>query len=492
MTETYESKDKILEKILLINFDEEKKLYIGEKNFQLRFRTKIQNLFTNNKKNSIKDYAIIVVCTQNSLSGTDDHFQESFQRMITRKENDFNFELLSKVDATRQCNRRSGSFRDGKKAHNVRTRVYYDPNKVELNFDKSKFEKSYNITSTNKSKFLGSNQSWTNTRNANKIDKNYSKITDFNKIQLFDYDISRVSGQDKNKPIIGEGLIDINMYFIYQGRLKKYPMRFTVRNHTMDNIETFNLSNEKYNISHKGLTSSEDAYLYTCTKNIEKNNRHPKTKITIFNKNNIKINKPVSGSQVAPEQEYKEVLNKPINNQATLGVNQNNNNLIINEIKDYVVKVLNIHDIKNVTNKNSNEYKILLDIFDNVLLISTIIFQTGFPQTRAKNPLTSKDKNKNRNKVGMYTNFIAYKNSFLTLKGNINNSSVKVFKNIISNNKEINRSNRYNYSNSNVQGMFNEILDKFNGVNSINNNIKLYLGEKLIILKNATNDLLEK
>mgnify|MGYP003989686245 FL=1 len=84
MIKTYDTKDKILENILLINFDEEKKLYKDEKNsMQLSFRTKIQNLFTN-KKNSIKNYAIIVVCTQNSLSGTDDHFQESFQKMITR------------------------------------------------------------------------------------------------------------------------------------------------------------------------------------------------------------------------------------------------------------------------------------------------------------------------------------------------------------------------------------------------------------------------
>jgi len=405
MTETYNSKDAILKDILLINFDEEKKLYKDEINsIQPSFRTKIQNLFTN-KKNSIKNYAIIVVCTQNSLSGTDDHFQESFQKMITRNEDGFNFELLSKVDATRQCNRRSGSLMDCKKAYNVRTRVYYDPNKVELNFDKSKFATSYNITSTNKSRFgFGSNQSWTNTRIANNLKvttNNISKINDFNKIQLFDYDIFRLSGQDGKNAKIGEGLIDINMYFIYYWNkgipYGNYPMRFTVRNHTMDNIETFNLSNEKLSIGNK------DAYLYTCTKNIKKNNiknnRHP-TKITIFNKNNIKINKPVSKLQVAPEkvheqeeaheqvhdQEYGELnqrKNQPNNS------NQNNNNTsnyfkhLIPMINELIGQIFISEYSKGLTifNKNSNKF---INPFNK-------INKPGWFNQRVKNQTQQKD-----------------------------------------------------------------------------------------------------
>ena len=132
MIKTYDTKDKILENILLINFDEEKKLYKDEKNsMQLSFRTKIQNLFTN-KKNSIKNYAIIVVCTQNSLSGTENHFQHHFKRLLSE-----DFEMLSKVDATRQTNRRSLL---GSKKYNVRTRVYYNKNMVDLNFDTKNFK----------------------------------------------------------------------------------------------------------------------------------------------------------------------------------------------------------------------------------------------------------------------------------------------------------------------------------------------------------------
>ena len=57
------------------------------------------------------------------------------------------------------------------KRYNVRTRVYYDPNKVELNFDKSKFAESYNITSTNKGGIIQSvNRSWTNKRTTNYIE----------------------------------------------------------------------------------------------------------------------------------------------------------------------------------------------------------------------------------------------------------------------------------------------------------------------------------
>ena len=510
MIKTYDTKDKILENILLINFDEEKKLYKDEKNsMQLSFRTKIQNLFTN-KKNSIKNYAIIVVCTQNSLSGTDDHFQESFQKMITRKEDGFNFELLSKVDATRQCNRRSGSLMDCKKAYNVRTRVYYDPDKVNLNFDLSKFEKSYNITSTNKSRFgFGSNQSWTNTRIANNLKvttNNISKNTDFSKIQLFDYDIFRLSGQDGKNAKIGEGLIDINMYFIYK---KNTFMRFTIRNHTIDNIEAYKLSNERHKINYKvssnssywnkakSALSQDDAYLYTCTpqakKNIIKNNRHP-TKITIFNKNNIKLNKPVSVKQVIPEevpgQEYAE-LNQGKNQPTNIvtfepnNVNQINNNTsnyfkhLIPMINELIGQIFISKYSKGLTifNKNSNKF---INPFNKINKPGYSLFNQ-----RVKNQTQQKD----ILKIYLETIFIIN----IIIMRNYLGTEFSTHKNLKSNNNKNDKNTLLKSikKNNNIQ-LFKEIKDE---ISKLNMNMNTFImnnssDEKkyLYALKIATHD----
>ena len=209
---TYKS---ILKDILLINFDEKKKIFKNISN------TPIQTYLDEYKIENIQKYAIIVVCTQNSLSRTKDHFQHHFKEFIEKK----NFTMLSKVDATRQKNI-SALSGVGFKRYNVRTRVYYDHNKVKLHFEPYKFKNSYTTI----------NNEWVNNRIIVRLNRNihsYDKINNFNKINIFSYSIHRKSRQDnKGKPIFGEGLIDVNFGFIV--------------NHTKNNKSETLINQEKF------------------------------------------------------------------------------------------------------------------------------------------------------------------------------------------------------------------------------------------------------
>ena len=276
------TKDLILKNILLINFDEEKKTYK---------ENQIDPMFADK---NVDDKAIIIVCTQQSMSGTSNHFQESFKKWITRtRTNGIEFKLLSKVDATRQKNRISIS---GQISNNVRTRVYYNPNKVNINFDKTKFETSYNKNTESRGGIRSVNTSWSNTRTANLYKNVIKNVTDFTKIQLFDYSIQRLSGQNNNKkPIIGQGLIDVNLYFVYVGNTGNYLMKFTVRNYNgyKSNINLIKTNSNKH-VSKSATFVSGDEYKYICSKNTTKekivNERHGKiVKIKIFLKTSFCI-----------------------------------------------------------------------------------------------------------------------------------------------------------------------------------------------------------
>ena len=174
-----------LNRILLINHDEEKKTF--------------ENLPNNfEKDNYYSQFYIIIVCTQNSLSGTKKHFQNYFKRYIKQQ----GFELLSKVDATKQSSRRNTTL---KKNYNVRTRVYYRKDMVHLLFDNKKFLNSYNRT-----KWITTRKNKTNIRTTNSINKIKLIDNDFNKYPFImeSYNIFRDTYDDK-----GYGLICVNLNF---------------------------------------------------------------------------------------------------------------------------------------------------------------------------------------------------------------------------------------------------------------------------------------
>ena len=414
------TQDLILNNILLINFDEEKQTYK---------ENQIATMFADK---NVDDKAIIIVCTQQSMSGTSNHFQNSFLKWITRpRNNDIKFELLSKVDATRQKNILSII---GKGSNNVRTRVYYNPTKVNINFDKTKFQTSYNKNTKNRGGIRSVNTSWSNTRTANLYEKDYKNVKDSTKIQLFDYSIQRLSGQNNNKkPIIGQGLIDVNLYFVYAGGGGNFLMKFTVRNYNeyKSNVNLIETNSNKHVKKNSKLFSGAE-YKYTCSKNTNKvkivNERHGNfIKIKILNKSNFpKPAKKNSQVVVNTSKSYELVnsnnSNNPIPNTSS---NNNSNNELIQEVINYTSNILyNTNITFNNTQKNSDEYKKLIAICDSVLLISKLVFVNEYnQQLRIAKLVPETPEVKNAREK--FNHFIASKEQYFELENKIQNSKSK-------------------------------------------------------------------
>jgi len=121
------------ENVLVINYDEKKIL-------NTKINTEI-NTEINKKMQEINDKKprILIVCTQNSKSGPYKHFQHLLGEKIKE-----NYKLLSKVDASIPilsflCN------------SNVRTRIYYDSDKIIIGFQDNRLSKksSFSMFSSN-------------------------------------------------------------------------------------------------------------------------------------------------------------------------------------------------------------------------------------------------------------------------------------------------------------------------------------------------------
>ena len=129
-----------LSKILIINKDENHGKY-----------KELHNIISDYDYNK---YNIIIVCTQDSLSGCKTHFQRTFKKFIEEKD----FTMLSKVDASRIRNRSLYS----ENIYNVRTRVYYKKDKVNLLFDPKKIANSYHTYgygTTGRSEYINNRKS---------------------------------------------------------------------------------------------------------------------------------------------------------------------------------------------------------------------------------------------------------------------------------------------------------------------------------------------
>ena len=316
-----------LNRILLINYDEQKQEY-----------KELPSDYIKDNKDYYSQFYIIIVCTQNSLSGTKKHFQNYFKRYIKLK----GFELLSKVDATKQSSRRNLILY---KNYNVRTRVYYRKNMVHLLFDNKKFLNSYNRT-----KWITTRRKKTNTRKSNSINKNL-KDDDFNKYPFImqSYNIFRDTYDDK-----GLGLICVNLnFYLSNGSILSLlvinenkkpnmnggagPVQPLINNNTY--FSMFNIQNNEI------ITT-------TCTiNNIETNkankaNKANKTnnELTQFNKNRNEIN--ITNNKIKNIINQKNIFSKK---------------RLLLKIP-YLNKIINI--IKNNKNKN-NEFKKYAPILKN-------------------------------------------------------------------------------------------------------------------------------
>jgi len=208
--------NQILKKILILNLDEKRKTFntLGRSGFTIK-ATSVES-----KINDINfdDYCIIIVCTQNSLSGNSKHFQQKFMDIITKEQK---FTMLSKIDATRQVNRRSSL---GFKGSNVRTRIYIRKEMVETHFNTKKFQYSYalkqyigtngrpsNEVKNKNGEFVKNGEAWVNKRSEKDL-QNTSQITP-NKINMTGLSIFRETDKINKK----EGVIYVALKFEYPG-----------------------------------------------------------------------------------------------------------------------------------------------------------------------------------------------------------------------------------------------------------------------------------
>ena len=131
--------------VLIFNFDEKGNEYNNNYN--------IENFLTDiNKKPNI-----IFICTQNSISRTDKHLQHIIGKKLPE-----NYKRFSKIDATRQSNLKKIIYKNLK---NVRTRIYYNTEKVYVD---DVFKRFSNQSYKKRSIFNFSN---------NSIDENEEKYT---------------------------------------------------------------------------------------------------------------------------------------------------------------------------------------------------------------------------------------------------------------------------------------------------------------------------
>ena len=132
MTELNENvKQKFLEKVLIIKHD--------EKNQYFTETSPIVNKWFDQIQKETPD--LIIVCTQNSKSGTKNHFQHWLGKKINQSSQ---YLLLSKVDAIP-----ISSFLSFKKPYNVRTRIYYNSNNIITGFMNKELSKKSSFSSKN-------------------------------------------------------------------------------------------------------------------------------------------------------------------------------------------------------------------------------------------------------------------------------------------------------------------------------------------------------
>ena len=187
----YLENDLLLEKILLINYDENHKKYSEFPPEIDNIITKIKNSHKVNSKNK-DEYYIIIVTTQDSLSG---YNNKNLQTLIKNKlTKECNYQMLYKIDALRQNNRPLINGR-----YNVRTRIYIKEEFVDILFDKNNFKKSYK----NKNSYINKRIS-VPLNNSQNLDK-YIKINSLNSYRL--------TNDSQKNGTKGCGLIITNLNF---------------------------------------------------------------------------------------------------------------------------------------------------------------------------------------------------------------------------------------------------------------------------------------
>lgn len=420
--------------IYVINIDEERKIFSKDESYGI-----IDN-FVNDPGIKLKEKSMIVVCSQNSLSKTWNHFQHWFSE-YTKEDSSFlsHFELISKIDATPQNRLKRNFFT---KNSNVRIRIYFNTKSKNL-LKGIIFEKKTNNQLGNNIKFTNSYnkkdpKSLTNTRSnvlklpnptnadINKIMRSFTnKNLNKNKYLITGYGIDRKTIVNNKSKSDDEGIITIG--FRFSKYIPKQPGYITgnydatVKNYFLyisNKSDNYSNSNNLTNLKNK-LLDTDNRYTKIISINKNTNNQNVKK---------LKISKPQKNNETT------RLLNNV--NKSSNYLNGNNNNSIFKNVVDDLNKLtgLIISGTTNVgytdflPNFNSNynkllkgEFKDFMDMMISILLIYKIM--TIYRKHSQFRP-NDKFKNDKKNYLGRINN-VATEMSYKTLKLSISSYTFK-------------------------------------------------------------------
>lgn len=263
--------EKAYPKILVFNFDEKCEELLTDSFYvskEKRDKKQIQQDIIDNFITEVNDIkpAIVVVCTRNSISKTDKHYQHSIKDKIRdlNKNNEVNYFPLLKVDSTLQSNVRSLKS-VGKTLCGLRTRVYVDQKQLFFTYKKIGLESYYGKGNELVNTYEYNNIVPRVPPNKNKILSNRPEPRE--QIgKIIKYDAKRTTNpNDKNK-----GAITINLVLdLYNDDIKK---QFIFCNYLPDknNVSNFIANNNK----NKNSIIPKDKNIYICFLTNKKSNEN--------------------------------------------------------------------------------------------------------------------------------------------------------------------------------------------------------------------------
>ena len=296
--------------ISIINYDEKNK-----KMNETEFNELKESIPLNNKK-------IIILCTQNSLSKTNQHFQHYFKEFITST--NMGFKQLMKIDASPQ------GFIGPTQSSNCRTRVYYkDVNLIPKNINQF-------ITSYNKKNKYGS---LTNSRHTSTGPKNLqlqlytprqSSVNNDKKLQNLNKELNnllKMSKKSKSK-FGGQNNLTIENFGLYRKSYKDdgYIIVYLDMKYNNQDLNICVINENNSNAAKNGFSNNKKRFLTTIYTIIDSKNNNIKN-------NNIEVIKLLS-------KEDQKIINNEFNrltipNESSLS-NNNNKELQMTKITNNI------------------------------------------------------------------------------------------------------------------------------------------------------------
>ena len=218
---------------------------------------------------------IVAFFTQESISGTDDHYQHHLMKKIEGIRNtQLEYRIVSKVDATTKKNSRYASLQSNdKKPFNVRTRIYVNNKTVYFGFSNKNFSKSVSENIQNNSIY--------NEKIA--IQSTYLNSIHTQKFKFIKYGYRRLRFSRN-----GEGYILSNMIIERNDQTKHSNKHdnYNKHNYIFCNYDTDNTDILEKMIMQKNIPLGINVSIYLITKNFISN-----VEIKSVNDNSQKIGK---------------------------------------------------------------------------------------------------------------------------------------------------------------------------------------------------------